>query len=73
MKHNWTNEEYISRAKKEPERLKFWLQYFPKDELEASQCVCNNSPDFDKNWVKQVGTPEQFCISASANVRNVNF
>ncbi|RPH88522.1 MAG: hypothetical protein EHM66_00505 [Deltaproteobacteria bacterium] len=58
MEHEWSDERYVSMAKREPDRLAFWLQYFP-DELEASQCVCDNPPSFDDYWRREMGTPEQ--------------
>ena len=55
----WTDEMYVARAKKEPERIEFWLPYL-KTYLEACKAVCDNSPSFDKRWKEIFPTPQSF-------------
>jgi len=59
MQQEWTDQQYIERAQKEPERLIFWSQYYP-DHLEACKSVCNNSPWVDRMFHQSFPTPESF-------------
>ena len=53
----WTDEQYVKRAKKEPERIKFWLPY-SKSYIEACRSVCDNPPRFDDTFKKVFPTPQ---------------
>lgn len=59
MCKEWTDEMYVARAKKEPERIEFWLPY-SKTYLEACKAVCDNPPSFDKRWKEVFPSPQSF-------------
>lgn len=59
MNQEWTDEMYVARAKKEPERIEFWLPY-SKSYLEACKAVCDNPPSFDSRWKEVFPTPAAF-------------
>jgi hypothetical protein len=49
MSTDWSAAKYRREAKREPARLKFWLQYH--DDIDrASRDVCDNPPGFDEYW-----------------------
>jgi hypothetical protein len=55
----WTDKKYIEKAKLEPNRLLFWLQYH-RNILRASKDVCDNPPRFDALWKSVFGSPKKF-------------
>jgi len=57
MNKEWTDQQYLERAEKEPERLKFWLQY-SHTHLEACKSVCENSPQIDRMFRQTFPTPK---------------
>lgn len=54
----WSIEKYIQEAQREPERLKFWLQYY--DYNDACRAVCDNPPRFDDQFKQTFPNPEEF-------------
>jgi hypothetical protein len=60
MEHDeWTNEKYLSEAKREPKRVEFYKQYFD-NELEVAQCVCDNPPSFDRQFKEYYPTRKSY-------------
>ena len=58
MQQEWTDQQYVERAQQEPERLKFWLQYY--SHLEACKATCDNSPWVDRMFRQSFPTTESF-------------
>ena len=55
----WTDAQYVARARLEPERVAFWKQYFDT-ELEVAKAVCDNPPSFDAQWKESMGSPAKY-------------
>ena len=55
---DWSREKTIEEAEREPERLKFWQQYY--DDIRAHEAVVDNPPWFDRLWEQEFPDPEAF-------------
>ena len=55
----WPRDKVITEAEKEPERLKFWQQYY-EDYYEACLAVVETPPSFDRIYAREFPDPSKF-------------
>ena len=55
-----TDKQFIELAENEPERLRFWSQYYHDNYLKACKTTCNNSPEMDRMFYRAFPTVETY-------------
>jgi hypothetical protein len=59
MSREWSDKKYLREARREPERLAFWLPY-SRDILDASKSVCDNPPSLDMQFREVFPNPARY-------------